>query len=107
MNLETDFTSLFAENASEEGNEKVMPGIFRFQIGEQQWIYPVEVSVRGNSSKHDCSFKKLSLKIGKKADGPLAGISKLRLNTHCSDQPGYTEMGRITGPAGPIREGAV
>ncbi|MFN7904284.1 MAG: hypothetical protein ACK5P5_03785, partial [Pseudobdellovibrionaceae bacterium] len=47
------------------------------------------------------------LKIGKKADGPLAGISKLRLNTHCSDQPGYTEMGRITGPAGPIREGAV
>ena len=107
VSLETDFTALFSDS-SPELKELVLPGTFRFELGGDQWTYKVEVSVRGNTSKYDCSFKKLALKVDKKSKGPLEGTSKLRINTHCSDNmQGYTEMGRVAGPAGPVREGAV
>lgn len=107
VRLETDFSSLFKDEAlAIEGF--TLPGVFYLKANGREWKYDVDVSARGNTSRYDCSFKKLALKISNQGSGPLAGIQKLRLNTHCSDsKTGYTEMGRVAGPSGPIREGAV
>jgi hypothetical protein len=107
VRLDSDFSTLFREDFLEAKGFS-LPGVLHLQVEGQEWEYDVEVSVRGNTSKYDCSFKKLSLKVDKKAKGPLVGVSKVRINTHCSDnRSGYTDMGRVAGPTGPIREGAV
>lgn len=105
--LITDFEKVFSQAESE--NPEKVTGIFRYQINEKIWQIPVEVSVRGNTSRYDCKFKKLALDFKKSlaVGTPLEGLTKLRLNTHCDEKDGYTEMGRVTGKRGPLRESVV
>jgi|GEM_PF-4535022 len=87
--------------------KKSAVGKFSFKYQNVVHTFPVEIDVRGNTSKYDCSFPKLSIKFSTSTKGtPLQGHKKIRLNTHCSEptETGYTEQGRVAGDRGPARE---
>lgn len=73
----------------------------------------VEVSARGNTSTDtdECSFPKLKVHFRDRPDsGPFAGLSTLKIGTHCGDRPDgelTKKFGRLANPKSPHREAFV
>ena len=73
-------------------------------------IENVKVSLRGHTSRNEseCSFPKLKLHFTTPpSDGPFAGISSLKIGTHCGDSSGDTltaKFGRLPNEQSPYRE---
>jgi hypothetical protein len=67
------------------------------------------VLVRGNTSRKECPFPKLKLKL--KDDAAfLPGLHTVRINKHCGDTPGEeltSRYGRLANEKSPWREGVV
>lgn len=104
--LEADLETLFKDERS-----KNVPAKVKLESAGRTWTVTAKVKIRGQTSREDCSFKKLSLELdGPSTRGtPLEGLTKLSLNTHCSENTasGYTPGGRVAGGQGPVREAFV
>lgn len=87
---------------------KYVAGKIAFSSQGKDYAIPVKVYARGQTSLQDCSFPKLRIRWEKKdlAATPLAGVDGWRINTHCADPKvsPNTEMGRVAGDRGPVRE---
>jgi hypothetical protein len=83
---------------------------FGSDAGRHTPIENVKVSLRGHTSKNEseCSFPKLKLRFGAPPpDGPFAGITSLKIGTHCGDSTGETltaKFGRLPNEQSPYRE---
>lgn len=67
-----------------------------------------DVFVRGNTSRRECPFPKLKLKL-KDGAGPFSGLHAVKINTHCGDTPGEEltqRYGRLANEKSPWREAA-
>lgn len=84
----------------------------RVQAGEttpSEGILEGELSVRGNTSRKECTFPKLKLKV-KGGRGVFDGVHTLKINTHCGELPGEElsrAFGRLANDKSPWREGVV
>jgi len=74
----------------------------------------VKVSLRGNTSRRDeeCTFPKLKVDLPKDASlrgTAFAGLSSLKIGTHCGDRPDgqLTKLGRWANEKSPYREAFV
>ncbi len=69
-----------------------------------------DVSIRGNTSRKECLFPKLKLKLKHDEAGPFAGIHAIKINTHCGEAPGEqlsAQFGRLANEKSPWREAVV
>ena len=67
-----------------------------------------ELSVRGHTSRKECPFPKLKLKLKGDA-GPFAKLHGVKINTHCGESPGEelsSDFGRLANEKSPWREAA-
>ena len=65
-----------------------------------------ELSLRGNTSRKECAFPKLKLKL-KGERGVFDGMHGVKINTHCGEAPGeqlMADFGRLANEKSPWRE---
>jgi hypothetical protein len=78
--------------------------------GRSKPIENVKVSLRGHTSRteSECSFPKLKLHFtAPPTEGPFAGITSVKIGTHCGDSTGDTltaKFGRLPNEQSPYRE---
>jgi hypothetical protein len=109
IELSFDDTELFANVAEGGPEEFAVPGSMAWIENGVPKSIAVEVRVRGQTSREDCTFPKIEVDYKKAAvvGTMFEGLSKIRLNTHCgepSEEMTHTEIGRVLGEVGPTRE---
>jgi hypothetical protein len=68
-----------------------------------------ELSIRGNTSRKECPFPKLKLKMQGRPDA-FGGLRTVKINTHCGEAPDDAltkDFGRLANERSPWREGVV
>ncbi len=116
LKLEAPLQRLFEKGIEDE--QFTVAGTLSYRDGTngQEVVVPrVEVSVRGNTSKREqeCSFPKLKIKFKNteaRDASMFAGLSGLRIGTHCGENPGEeltAKFGRLANEKSPWREGFV
>ena len=83
---------------------------FGNEAGQHTTIENVKISLRGHTSKREseCAFPKLKLHFSAPPqDGPFAGVSSVKIGSHCGDSAGDTltpRFGRLPNEQSPYRE---
>ena len=108
LELIFDHIPLFEKPLAEKiaKDKRTYKDLMVYSIGDKTYEIPVQVEIRGQTSRNDCPFPKLRVSFKKLSvkETPFSGHSGLRINTHCSDKGGYTEIGRVASERGPVRE---
>lgn len=116
LKLEAPLQRLFEKGIEDEAFS--VPGVLSYRDGTnaQDVVVPdLEVSVRGNTSKREqeCPFPKLKIKFKNteaRDRSMFAGLSGLRIGTHCGENPGEeltVKYGRLANEKSPWREAFV
>jgi hypothetical protein len=88
--VEIHLTAPFNELISTGQDDYAVSGTLAYAArGEKNTIEDVQISLRGHTSRRagECTFPKLKLKLPSKATGLFAGVSTVKLGTHCGDAP--------------------
>jgi len=110
LQLDAPFNDLF-EHARNEAY--AVTGELRFTSeGRLVTVRGVSVSLRGNTSKrqNECSFPKLKVEFpeeGRPAAPPFAGLTSIKIGTHCGESAtGHLtqRFGRLANQRSPLRE---
>jgi hypothetical protein len=119
ISIEARFASLFArvtEHADTDatGQARVFErGILSYVDANGATVRrAIEVRLRGQTSLSECSFPKMKIRFtedvrGTVFDGLAAGpdhASTLKIGTHCRTEATPSELGRVVGDRGPVRE---
>ncbi len=116
LTLEAPFDRLFAR--AKEGDPKTVfeRGTVTYAAEDRSTVRrAIEVRVRGQSSLSECPFPKLKITFTEDVRGTVwsglsrveAGVAKptkLKIGTHCGPPDLQTELHRVGGGAGPLRE---
>jgi len=105
--IEAPLQQLFDRGVRDESFD--VQGRVRFDTATTDAI-DVTVSVRGNTSRDECPFPKLKLKLKGDDAGPFGGMHAVKVNTHCGDAPGEDlseRYGRLANEKSPWREAVV
>lgn len=116
LTLEAPLQRLFDKGIEDE--QFSVPGVLSYRDGtngRDVTIPDVEVSVRGHTSRREieCSFPKLKLKFrnaGARDASMFAGLSGLRIGSHCGENPDEQltpKYGRLANEKSPWREAFV
>ena len=106
--IEAPLGQLF-ENSDKNNAFSVKARVSASEPATADDVLDAELSVRGNTSRKECAFPKLKLKL--KGDrGIFAGMHSVKINTHCGEAPGEElspDFGRLANEKSPWREGVV
>jgi len=106
--IEAPFQHLF-DNSDKDNTFSVPARVRGDQATSSAAGLEGELSVRGNTSRKECTFPKLKLKL--KGDrGLFEDVHTVKINTHCGESPGEElsrEFGRLANEKSPWREGVV
>lgn len=118
--LTADFTKLWSKrhlvpppgNQTDLNPEAFVQGTLTYtdDSGKESAPLPVELRVRGNSSRDDCEFPKLRLEFGdtELKDTIFDGASSVKIGTHCADIEGNSgRYQRLRNQKEPHREVAL
>jgi len=100
--IEAPLQTLFDRGVKDESFE--VPG--RIAVAGATDAIDAAVTVRGNTSRTECPFPKLKLKL-KGDTGFFAGLHGVKINTHCGEAPGdelTKRFGRLANEKSPWRE---
>jgi len=109
LKLEAPLSQLF-ESREEDGYS--VPAALSY-VGDdgRQIVYRGKASLRGHTSRREseCSFPKLKLHFASPPDdGAFAGLSAIKIGSHCDDLDGLTpRFGRLANERAPLREAFV
>jgi hypothetical protein len=110
LKLEAPLSQLFD---SREEDSYAVPATLSY-VGDdgRQIVYrDVKTSLRGHTSRREseCSFPKLKLHFASPpVDGAFAGLSTIKIGSHCDDRDGLTpRFGRLANERAPLREAFV
>jgi hypothetical protein len=113
LGLDAPFNDLF--DHAKDDTYSVIGTLTVTEEDRKTTVDGVRIVLRGNTSKleSECQFPKLKLDFPRDRDaalGPLAGLSSLKIGTHCGEETGdrlTQKFGRLANQRSPFREAFV
>src|SRR5262245_59036240 len=109
LQLKAPFTELI--DAGRESDDYSVAGTLLEDESGQRKPIDVKISLRGHTSKNEseCALPKLKLRFNTPPqDGPFAGLTELKIGTHCGEGDRLTpRFGRLPHERSPYREAFV
>jgi hypothetical protein len=110
LQIKAPFNDLFAKGRTDE--EYTVDGSLSYRHGGREIVVDgVTVGLRGNTSRSqtECTFPKLKVQLpaDSEAGELLAGVSSLKIGTHCGEAPDDAltpKYGRLPNELSPLRE---